>query len=102
MQLIKAIALGGLLLLALFAVLVPGPFPGPPGFLTHPTPVSAPSSPEAPPVQGVAASVAGERPVSQGKGAGQVQINPARRWYVHIASAFPLAHHYRAVLAWGS
>jgi len=25
----------------------------------------------------------------------------ARRWYVHIASAFPLAHHYRAVLAWG-
>jgi len=26
----------------------------------------------------------------------------ARRWFVHIASAFPLAHHYRAVLAWGS
>jgi hypothetical protein len=26
----------------------------------------------------------------------------ARRWYVHIASAFPLAHHYRAVLAWSS
>jgi hypothetical protein len=25
----------------------------------------------------------------------------ARRWYVHVASAFPLAHHYRAVLAWG-
>ena len=25
----------------------------------------------------------------------------ARRWFVHIASAFPLAHHYRAVLAWG-
>jgi len=25
----------------------------------------------------------------------------ARRWYVHIASAFPLAHHCRAVLAWG-
>ena len=24
----------------------------------------------------------------------------ARRWYVHVASAFPLAHHYRAVLAW--
>ena len=24
-----------------------------------------------------------------------------RRWYVHVASAFPLAHHYRAVLAWG-
>jgi hypothetical protein len=26
----------------------------------------------------------------------------ARRWYVHVASAFPLAHHYRAVLAWGA
>jgi hypothetical protein len=26
----------------------------------------------------------------------------ARRWYVHIASAFPLAHHYRVVLTWGS
>jgi hypothetical protein len=26
----------------------------------------------------------------------------ARRWYVHVASAFPLVHHYRAVLAWGS
>jgi hypothetical protein len=26
----------------------------------------------------------------------------ARRWYVQVASAFPLAHHYRAVLAWGS
>jgi hypothetical protein len=25
----------------------------------------------------------------------------ARRWYVHVASAFPLAHQYRAVLAWG-
>jgi hypothetical protein len=25
----------------------------------------------------------------------------ARRWYVHDASAFRLAHHYRAVLAWG-
>jgi hypothetical protein len=25
----------------------------------------------------------------------------ARRWYVHVASAFPLEHHYRAVLAWG-
>ncbi|MBM4275510.1 MAG: hypothetical protein FJ134_13775 [Deltaproteobacteria bacterium] len=24
------------------------------------------------------------------------------RWYVQIASAFPLAHHYRAVLARGS
>ncbi len=26
----------------------------------------------------------------------------ARRWYVHVASALPLAHHYRALLAWGS
>jgi len=26
----------------------------------------------------------------------------ARRWYVHVASAFPLAHHYRSVLAWGT
>ena len=26
----------------------------------------------------------------------------ARRWYVHVASAFPLAHHYQAVLEWGS
>jgi hypothetical protein len=25
----------------------------------------------------------------------------ARRWYVHVASTFPLAHHYRTVLAWG-
>jgi Transposase DDE domain group 1 len=25
----------------------------------------------------------------------------ARRWYVHVASAFPLAHQYGAVLAWG-
>jgi hypothetical protein len=25
----------------------------------------------------------------------------ARRWYVLVAPAFPLAHHYRAVLAWG-
>ena len=25
----------------------------------------------------------------------------ARRCYVHVASVFPLAHHYRAVLAWG-
>jgi len=24
----------------------------------------------------------------------------ARRWYVHVASAFPLAQHYRSVLAW--
>ena len=22
-------------------------------------------------------------------------------WYVHVASAFPLAYHHRAVLAWG-
>ena len=26
----------------------------------------------------------------------------ARRWYVHVASAFPLVHHCRAVLARGS
>jgi hypothetical protein len=26
----------------------------------------------------------------------------ARRWYVYVASAFPLSHHYRAMLAWGS
>jgi len=26
----------------------------------------------------------------------------ARGWYVHVASALHLAHHYRAVLAWGS
>jgi hypothetical protein len=26
----------------------------------------------------------------------------ARRWHVHVASAFPLAHHHRAVLAWGT
>jgi hypothetical protein len=26
----------------------------------------------------------------------------ARRWFGHIASVFPLGHHYRAVLAWGS
>jgi carboxypeptidase Taq len=25
----------------------------------------------------------------------------ARRWYVHVASAFSLARHYRSVLAWG-
>jgi len=25
----------------------------------------------------------------------------ARRWYVHMALAFPLVHHYRSVLAWG-
>ncbi len=22
-------------------------------------------------------------------------------WYVHVASASPLAHHYRTVLGWG-
>ncbi|MCH6567045.1 MAG: transposase [Nitrospinae bacterium] len=26
----------------------------------------------------------------------------ARRWHVHVASAFPLAHHWRAVLDWAS
>jgi len=26
----------------------------------------------------------------------------ARRWYAHVAGAFPLSHHDRAVLAWGS
>jgi hypothetical protein len=26
----------------------------------------------------------------------------AWRWYVHVASVFPLSHHYQAVLAWGS
>ena len=26
----------------------------------------------------------------------------APRWYANVASAFPLAHHYRSVLAWGS
>ena len=25
----------------------------------------------------------------------------ARRWYVHVATAFPLRHHYRAILDWG-
>jgi hypothetical protein len=24
----------------------------------------------------------------------------ARHWYVHVASAFPLAHHYRAIFGW--
>jgi hypothetical protein len=24
----------------------------------------------------------------------------ARHWYMHVASAVPLAHHYRSVLAW--
>jgi len=23
-----------------------------------------------------------------------------RRWYIHMASAFPLPHHHRAVMAW--
>ena len=31
----------------------------------------------------------------------QLALFDARRWYVHVASAFPLAHHYRSVLAWG-
>ena len=26
---------------------------------------------------------------------------PARKWHVHVASAFPLAHHYRAVFGYG-
>jgi len=25
----------------------------------------------------------------------------ARRLYVHVASAFPLVHHYQAVMPWG-
>ncbi len=25
----------------------------------------------------------------------------ARKWHVHMASAFPLAHHYRAVFGYG-
>ena len=25
----------------------------------------------------------------------------ARKWHVHVASAFPLAHYYRAVLGYG-
>jgi hypothetical protein len=33
------------------------------------------------------------------KGGARVSYH-ARRWYVHVASAFPLAQHYRAVLAW--
>jgi len=24
----------------------------------------------------------------------------ARKWYMHVFSPFPLAHHYRAALAW--
>jgi hypothetical protein len=34
------------------------------------------------------------------KGGARVSYH-ARRWDVHVASAFPLAHHYRAVLTWG-
>jgi hypothetical protein len=30
-----------------------------------------------------------ESPIMRGQG-----------WYVHVATAFPLAHHYRAVLGW--
>jgi hypothetical protein len=26
----------------------------------------------------------------------------ARRWYLHVASGFPRAQHYRALLAWGA
>lgn len=26
-------------------------------------------------------------------------VQPMAQWYVHVASAFPLAHRYRAVLA---
>ena len=25
----------------------------------------------------------------------------SKRWHVHVASAFPLAHHYRAVFGYG-
>jgi hypothetical protein len=32
--------------------------------------------------------------------AGARIVYHARRWYVHVASPFPLAHHYRAVLNW--
>jgi hypothetical protein len=32
--------------------------------------------------------------------AGARIVYHARRWYVHVASAFPLGHHYRAVLGW--
>jgi hypothetical protein len=35
------------------------------------------------------------------KGGARVSYH-ARRWQVHVASAFPLAHHYKAVLAYGS
>jgi hypothetical protein len=33
------------------------------------------------------------------KGGARVSYH-ARRWYVQVASAFPLAQHYRAVLVW--
>ena len=32
--------------------------------------------------------------------AGARIVYHARRWHVHAASAFPLRHHYRAVLGW--
>jgi hypothetical protein len=32
--------------------------------------------------------------------AGARIVYHARRWCVHVASAFPLEHHYRAVLGW--
>jgi hypothetical protein len=32
--------------------------------------------------------------------AGARIVYHARRWHVHVASAFPLGHHYRAVLGW--
>jgi hypothetical protein len=32
--------------------------------------------------------------------AGAWIVYHARRWHVHVASAFPLGHHYRAVLGW--
>jgi hypothetical protein len=32
--------------------------------------------------------------------AGARIVYHARRWHVHVASAFPLGHYYRAVLGW--
>ena len=32
---------------------------------------------------------------------GALPLPKAGPWYAHVASAFPLAHHYQAVLAWG-
>jgi hypothetical protein len=32
--------------------------------------------------------------------AGTRIVYQARRWHVHVASAFPLGHYYRAVLGW--